>query len=47
MGVAISALRAQIGAADDDVKKKAEQNLEVLQKAVDSQLNEFESQLDA
>lgn len=45
MGQAISAARKTLTAADDEAREKAKLDLEVLQKAVDSQLNEFESKL--
>lgn len=47
MGQAISAARASIKAADEEAKDKAKQDLDVLAKALDSQLNEFEARLDS
>ncbi|KFH43276.1 hypothetical protein ACRE_059790 [Hapsidospora chrysogenum ATCC 11550] len=47
MGQAISAARSAIKEGDEAAKVKAKQDLDVLAKALDSQLNEFEAKLDA
>ncbi|CAN8099638.1 unnamed protein product [Discula destructiva] len=47
MGQAISAARKEVAGIDEEAKKQAKLDLEVLTKAVDSQLNEFEAKLDA
>lgn len=45
MGQAISAARKLLTSADGEAAQQSKLDLEVLQKAVDSQLNEFESKL--
>ena len=47
MGQAISAARDAVKAADEAAKAQAQQDLTVLKKALDSQLNEFEFKLNA
>jgi hypothetical protein len=47
MGQAISAVKGAIEEADEAEKEKANQDLDVLSKALDCQLNKFESELDA
>ncbi|KAH7158354.1 hypothetical protein DER46DRAFT_685386 [Fusarium sp. MPI-SDFR-AT-0072] len=47
MGQAISAARSAIKEADEAANVKAKQDLDVLAKALDSQLNEFEAKIDA
>lgn len=46
MGQAISAARKAVKEADDEADQKAKLDLDVLLKAVTSQLKEFESRLD-
>jgi hypothetical protein len=45
MGQIISAARAAVKVADKEAEEKAKQDLDILQKLVDSKLNEFQSQL--
>jgi len=47
MGTAISAMRSAIKAGDEAEATKTKQNLEVLQKLVDAQLDKYEAHLDA
>ena len=47
MGTAISAMRSTIKAADDAEAVKTKQNLDILQKLVDAQLDKYEAALDA
>jgi hypothetical protein len=47
MGAAISAAREAISAADKAAEEKAKQDLDILQKMVDAQLDKYEAQLDA
>ena len=46
MGQTISAVRKTIKEGDEAAATEAKQGLDVLQKAVDSQLNEFEETID-
>jgi hypothetical protein len=45
MGAAISALRDEIKEADARAEEKAKQDLEILQKMVDAQLDKYESEM--
>jgi hypothetical protein len=47
MGIAISAMRNALKAGDDAEAVKSKQNLEILQKLVDAQLDKYEAALDA
>jgi hypothetical protein len=47
MGLAISAARSALKAADDEAANKSKQNLEILEKLVDAQLDKYESHLNA
>jgi Sec-independent protein translocase protein TatA len=46
MGQALSAFRKILKDADDETSKQAKQEFDVLAKALDSQLKEFENKLD-
>jgi len=45
MGVAISAIHDQIKVADRKAEEKAKQDLDILQKMVDAQLDRYESEM--
>jgi hypothetical protein len=47
MGTAISAARTAIKAGDVEEGKKTKQNLEILEKLVNSQLDKYEAKLNA
>ena len=47
MGPAISAMRTALKAGDEAEAVKTKQNLEILQKLVDAQLDKYEAHLDA
>ena len=45
MGAAISAVRGELSKADEEAARKAKQDLEILQKMLDTQLDTFENQI--
>lgn len=47
MGQAISALRESVKEADRVAEEKAKQDLDILQKLVDSKLDQFQAEINA
>ncbi|KAJ6448153.1 hypothetical protein C8R45DRAFT_1224760 [Mycena sanguinolenta] len=47
MGALISSVRDELAKSDDEAAKKKKQNLEILQKLIDGQLDKFEAELNA